>query len=633
VDVHDAVTRSIAEDQTLLDESQLGLSIWTEKEKDLFFSALSRLGRDNVREIASRIGSKSELEVQEYIYLLHHGMMEKSNKLLGITDLPAAIEISEECCGLLERAGDALASRQEQAEEEIEQDKWRDLWLLDLAASKQLEKKLKDEAGRSEVEEVLPAANFFHLRKWLELSSRIFMNPEAEESNWETFAEESEAPSIRATAFEDFHSLAVNVTKRLISATLFCTMSRQRATAAKTIKHAEINQDDVEAAVKILGLKTNSKDFWTGCPRRCNLKVMDEEWNSYMSYEELEKRLSEITESSSSRSMTRHERSLSRAAQSEADPEEATSSPSYSEDYESEKYSFLGHESDYTNSASASDNEPRDQAPENEAPSSKSRRERLLQKAKAKKESERAHEKYIEDFDAEASRGEEQRLWMLLRQTAPFDIKHEPIDLLDLPKGVFRDDMAEQENWRAHVEYRSPWETLDMPVPREKFERNRKRVSMRARKRIERARTRPGSDEEAGGSSDDLDENGNEEQSQAREGLEEGNVQADEGQLYLDHQEEELVCTDSDEEESEAHENTEDNVGGQEDEEQDDGNHNDENELQRESEGVPLSIDDDGGQRGEPRSLISPTSMSEGPVHVQGQVKTCQDSESEYEST
>jgi RNA polymerase I-specific transcription initiation factor RRN5 len=479
IDIHDAVARSVAEYREPLVTSQIGCSIWTGEEKDLFFSALSRLGRDNVRDIASRIETKSETEVQEYIQLLHEGMMQSSNernKLLGTTDLPAAIEISEECCGVLERAGDALAARQELAEEEVEEAKWDDLWLL----SSDVNKLLKRDFDRKDVKGKLPAVDLFVLGNWLELSRRVFMNSNNEDDNWEHIAEPDEEPAIRATAFEDFHSLAVSVTKRLLSTTLFCTMSRQRAMASNPIKRADVNEDDVWTATKILGLKTDSKDFWIRCARRCNLKVFDEEWNSFMSYEEAEKSLGETPrERSRSRSVSRRSRSVSRA-RSDVQKVQTDSESYSSEDYGSD-------ESMPSQESGASDGELKDYLPEGGMTTSKSTKEHLLQKAKAKMEAEFSQEAYIEAFDQKQSRFKEQQLWTLLGQTAPFEIKSEPMGLPDPPKGDFRDDLMERGNWRKYVDFRSQWETLETPVPTAHFDRNRKRVSKRARRRMERA--------------------------------------------------------------------------------------------------------------------------------------------------
>lgn len=553
IDIHDAVARSITEYQEPLETSQIGSSIWTAEEKDMFFSALSRLGRDNVRDIASRIDTKSEIEVQEYIQLLHEGMMEqKPNKLLGITDLPAAIDISEECCVVLERAGDALASRQERAEEEVEEAKWDDVWLLNSDVNKLLGR----DFDRKDIEGTFPAVNLFVLGNWLELSRRIFMNSDNEADNWENIAEPEETPAIRATAFEDFHSLAVSVTKRLISTTLFCTMSRQRAMASNVIKHADVNEDDVWAAAKILGLEMNSNVFWMRCARRCNLRVFDEEWNSFMSHEEAEKSLRETPrEKSRSRSVSRRSRSVSRA-QSEVHQDQTESESYSSEDYGSED-SMLSLE------RGASDDGLTDYLTEGEATSSKLRKERLLQKAKAKQEAEAAQEKYIEAFDNEQSRFEEQRLWTLLGQAAPFEIKSEPMHLPDQPKGNFRDDMMEQGNWRNYLEFRSQWETLKAPVPGALFDRNRKRVSKRARRRAERARTERSvdfTDDEDVESDAESDDHGSEGPRNVQHGMEEQDEQEeDDDEDHFNPQEEmEEAPADSDEDENEAHDSAQD---------------------------------------------------------------------------
>ncbi len=349
IDIGDTAAGRIQEDNYPLTAGQYGSSIWTPAEKDLFFTALARLGRDNVRGIAARMGSKSELQVQEYIQLLDHGIREKqryNTQLLGLIDMPAAIQVSDECSSVLERAGDALASREERAEGKIEKSKWADSWLLTKDVSRELEKRRKAEGGEEEVEEVLPAVNFFNLKHWLQLSEKVFMNPAApyEEDNWQCLAEPGETPAIRATAFEDFHSLAVNLTKRLVSATLYCTMSKQRARNSKKIQHADVSPRDVEAAVNFLGLKANSNKFWIGTARRCHLQVVnddleadeevdevegDEDGDHYqpMTYEEVEAVLGSLKSRSRSRSTSRipTPRPASRSsAHSELDP----SSPS-----------------------------------------------------------------------------------------------------------------------------------------------------------------------------------------------------------------------------------------------------------------------------------------------------------------
>jgi hypothetical protein len=489
IEIHDAVARTVLADYTPLPESQIGSSIWTSEEKDIFFSALSRLGRNDVRGIALRIGSKSELEVQEYIQVLHQGMKEKDDirkNPLSYADLPAAFEISGECCGLLERAGEALASRQECSEEKKEKNKWGNSWLLTTYLSREIEHQRK-ENGEESIEETLPAANLLNLKNWLELSHRIFMNPgePREEDNWQALAEPGETPAIRATAFGDFHSLAVSITKRLISTTLFCTMSRQRATSSRKFKRAEVNTDDVEAAVKILGLKSDSHEFWVGCARRSHLNVFDDGENSGdeadMTYDEVENALrQEIPRRSRSRSLSRPRR-LSRASVSSVDigTTRDDSTDSQSEGLETDHAPLPSQESDVMSNFSLEDEEFMDLSDDEIIPHNPRLKEARERKIEEIKEFMRAQEVYEEAFDEQADQMEEQRLRKLLGQTTPFDVKPEPLEVPARPK--HSRNQIEEVDWKDSVEYWSPWETLPTPVPEESFAANAKRRSRRAR--------------------------------------------------------------------------------------------------------------------------------------------------------
>jgi RNA polymerase I-specific transcription initiation factor RRN5 len=488
IDIHDAAARTIHEDHYPLPGSQIGLSVWTSLEKERFFSALDRLGRDNIRGISDHVETKSEPEVQEYLQLLHQATMNKKSlekaRILELIDLPAATQISDELCAQLEGAADNLAARQERAEEKIDKGKWGNIWLLTEDVCHQLENRRKDDEDA--IEEVIPAVNLFKLRNWLELSSRVFMNPSLpKEGNWEAIAVQGETPAIRATTFEDFHSLAVSITRRLISTTLFCTMSRLRARGANKIKHAEVNPNDVEAAVAILGLKANSDKFWTKCARRCNLSVVNDDnagnqllsGNSRavpMTYDEVEAALG-----TTSRSRSRS-RSLSRQAspRSPLNPDNQTSSGSDLDDLESDIDSLPSSEA----------NSIRDEHDSADLSLSDSSIMRLTSKQslkpgnpKALKAAHHGQEDYAEALDTQASRLEESRLWTLLNQTPPFEIKPEPIEE-ERPKPV-RQEVDTQENWRDYLEFRNQWEVLETSIPEQAFERNRRRKSRRARRR------------------------------------------------------------------------------------------------------------------------------------------------------
>ena len=495
-DIYDVASKVVHDDQKYFQGSQIGSLTWTSKEKAVFFPALSRLGKDDVRGIAGQIGTKSEVEVQEYVRLLHQEMMEKRlhdpGKLLDIKDLPAAFEISQECCSLLERAGDAIGSLQERSEEEVEQTKWGDAWLLTGDLSLWLDEQRKVE-GEQGIGEALPATSLLNLKNWLELSHRIFMNPAAprEEDNWRTLSQPGETPAIRATAFEDFYSLAVSTTKRIMSTTLFCAMSRERArNSQKAKKYLDVYTDDVEAAVKILGLKSNSKDSWIGCAKRCNLSVFDDKGDSKaqegitMTYDEVERALRGVATSYRSRSRSASQNLALGISNSGTGDEAAAATSPLSLNLESDD-GWIRAYNGYSSSEGSDDQDGLDIS-DNQSTSTDSPQPRVAQRIRARKWEERAQEKSIETFDTKASHMEEERLWALLGQPSPFDTKAELLDASKRPQNA-TDAVEDIGDWRSQLEYWSRWETHSTLVPKEKFARNKSK-SRRARRELSRGR-------------------------------------------------------------------------------------------------------------------------------------------------
>ncbi|KAI1180720.1 hypothetical protein F4777DRAFT_259598 [Nemania sp. FL0916] len=309
---------------------QIGLVVWSAAERSVFYAALRRLGKDDVAGISARVGSKSEVEVRQYLLLLdaagrRRGGNGEGNKTL-LRDLrpvhvPAAVEIGPDCAAALEIAADTLSLLQEGYEQKVEKARWGSRWLITpalahvLEASQQSHKKhnhknslrrirlrersqsrqqdneSEDEGSDSQEDQEeddgdeflrgTPFLEFFSIQTWLELSDRIFMNSTLPDNNWRFVSEEDEPPAIQATALADFYGLAVSFTKRLLLAVLFMAQSRLRTRSQKnpTRKrpNAQIRVEDVAAAVSSLGLKRNSSEFWVRCARRLQLKVVDDE--------------------------------------------------------------------------------------------------------------------------------------------------------------------------------------------------------------------------------------------------------------------------------------------------------------------------------------------------------------------
>lgn len=482
-DIHDASTGILHENKVPLLQSQIGAVTWTSAEKELLFSALSRLGKGNMREVAERIGTKSEVEVHDYIRLLEETINERRDqdtRNFSFGDVPSAMEISEKCCLLLEDAGDALASRQELHEEEKEKNKWGDGWLVTKAVSRRLGKLGDAGQGDEPFAKVLPAASLFNLSCWLELSNKIFMNPATPYGgdNWQDLAEDGEMPAVRATAFEDFHSLAVGITKRLISTVLFCTMSRLRATSSKKTKQAHVSPKDVEAALSILGMKKDSQEFWRKCARRCHLRVVDDEFpdeDTYtpITYDDVEEAL-KPTQRSRSRSVSQ---SASRPPQPSSDSSDSelliSDNESLSDDGE------IDLDADDLSDVSLASLDGTNFNPE-----------------LAIIAAERAQDQYLETLDLHASQAEESRLWGILGEVPPLDIKPEPLDELERLRHS-KNRVDDDGDWRQFTESWSEWELFERPIPEESFKK--------AERKMMRRREWRGTNERAEGGSSELD--------------------------------------------------------------------------------------------------------------------------------
>ncbi|KAJ4357020.1 hypothetical protein N0V95_002826 [Ascochyta clinopodiicola] len=130
----------------------------------------------------------------------------------------------------------------------------------------------------------IPQAGLLHAENMLSLSRDLFMNRSPDIPSpwphWSAYASEQvPEPSILRTAFNDFNSLAVSVTKRLIQTAIMQATSRLRSQRRRTKKSVMpfVKTRDVLSAIDVLGLKRNGRSRWTGVARRCNVRVFDEQ--------------------------------------------------------------------------------------------------------------------------------------------------------------------------------------------------------------------------------------------------------------------------------------------------------------------------------------------------------------------
>ncbi|KXH37824.1 hypothetical protein CSIM01_08187 [Colletotrichum simmondsii] len=463
-DIQDVVRHTAFGGDDDLPPSQIGLTTWTSYEKKLFFEALSRLGKDDLPGISAKIQTKSEIEVRQYILLLQAAVegrdkeQDGGNKPIHLADYPAALEISPLCCHALDEAADALSFRQERHEELVEQKKWGECWNINLELAKRIEGDHgldKDPTFASD--HGLSFTEVLRVKSFLRLPERIFMNASNAENNWQYVSEEP--PTIRATALQDFHSLLVSVTKKIVLTTLFIAQSRIRAK-----KHVEpstrnlVRRKDVEAAVASLGMKQNSNEFWTTCARRLRLDICDDDAEDVGDGEDEEPMPYDRVES-----VLRREADSEHPSQSFPTPQIKFEKDEMSDSADDED-SVLEESSD--EAAAIMDDAEREVVEEaNEVlvysaydfPETHRTREALKNRIR----NELAQEAYAEAEDAKASREHESDMWRLLQRQPP-----EPFitpQTTEPTKQVARavEDVYDVgRRWREKLTYHSEWEML-----------------------------------------------------------------------------------------------------------------------------------------------------------------------------
>ncbi|PSR79303.1 hypothetical protein BD289DRAFT_351629, partial [Coniella lustricola] len=423
-DIEHAASRCVpfryrAPEQTAgeLQTSQIGLSVWTPAEKERFFEALGRLGRDSAAGIAERVQTKGEMEVRQYIKLLQTALAirRQQNELepLTLAEFPAACELSEACCEALDDAADAIAERQGRFEDAVEEEVHGDDWLVS-------QDNLDDISGTKLKTEASQTTNIFNLHKWLSLSERFFMNAPAENGNWQLMNGGEDRPAIRLTTLEDFQSLAVTLTKRLVTATIYMTSSRLRSERGYKPKMVnEVKTKDVHAAAQSLGLAV-TRPLLTECVKRLGLKVYEEPPKPDEFEESMPLSLGELEAALAIKRRPELHKGR-RKMQSTALSSNETSSIASSVLGDSDSEGNLHDISMHGAIDSEEEEEVRQEAQEAiiysavDPPQSKRARQTLLRRIKA----ERAAERHADIVDALASYEEEKRMWEMLAREPP----------------------------------------------------------------------------------------------------------------------------------------------------------------------------------------------------------------------
>ncbi|KAH8889687.1 hypothetical protein GQ53DRAFT_747901 [Thozetella sp. PMI_491] len=453
-----AATQMATEDEEELEDSQIGLTVWKSSEKERFFEALSRLGPDDAVGISRRIRTKGEMEVRQYLNLLQDGLRtQKSERRvdpLGMLERSAAMELSQACCSALEAAGDEISVREENYEIRKEQRRWGQYWQIT---------PYNLEAIKAAPPPGLKSLELFAVHMWLRMSSRVFMNSAVPEYNWRYFS--GLAPGIRVTALEDFRSLAICMTRRLVAVSIAMAEARIRSRRAAGSVSERVRWRDVETAALSIGLNTTAREFWAKSARRLRLNVAanledasDSGGSAILSYDEAEQALGLRSTGGKNQEVSSRE---------EDDVTTTTSEEPVSLESESEDD---GHSVDSETLSKAAeelgvhDQDIKQEMEElflhsalNYPPTRKPRRA-----ARARITSELIHEAHADRVDARASYKEEKDLWAMLGKEPPEKparVKKPSKAPQQYGKHLLSEFYPTGENWRDKVDCGiSEWE-------------------------------------------------------------------------------------------------------------------------------------------------------------------------------
>ncbi|PYH93311.1 hypothetical protein BO71DRAFT_399788, partial [Aspergillus ellipticus CBS 707.79] len=424
--------------------TQDGIVTWTPKEKEVLYHVLDRKGRDGIAEISRQIGTKSELEVQEHLKLLHRGLERQHLKarhtrtvILG--DVPAAAEIGKRCCDALDSHARLVALEEQEAEDVAGKQKHHNLWIIDQTTAEDLGDRVKQQGvDPSANSSAHLTADLLNMEKWIRLSERCFMNFGGArlEDNWVNVAFAGETPSVTADAFADFYALAVSITRRLVQSALFFASSRLRnMRETGNQKACVVRARDVKTALDVLNMKRDRSDYWPGLARRCCLRVEDSRhlkgWKAvHLEHYEVEEILSGKMnfDSESERSVSRGV-SRGRAQDRDTDAEDAADSDAGFEP---------------SSPASSVPSSPMVSSNEQEQPVD-------------------AEDDHAEQVDQRTSRLEEADLWKLIGRSPPHNLEGQirTGEAQDVPQrrpAGERKTKEELVDWRNRTLYRNEWE-------------------------------------------------------------------------------------------------------------------------------------------------------------------------------
>ncbi|CAG8240090.1 unnamed protein product [Penicillium olsonii] len=288
--------------------SQYGSVVWTSTEKEAFFNTLDRKGKGGIKELAAAIGTKSELEVMDYMKRLHQALEAQYCSdaqvvdMPLLADIPAAKEISQQGCEMLDDYADVLILKESLADAQTGGKQYGDYWNLSSNTASDLMDVIDGEDDGTVRGDLHLAATLLYVPDWIQLSRRLFMNfgGAKSENHWKNIANskqnitaQRQTPSMTADSVVDFYTLSVSITRRLVQSSIFFAMSRLRgANRSGQNRKNHIRLSDVRAAIEVLNMKHRRPNF-VDTARRNEVEIADvhhrKDWvPTPFTYEEVE---------------------------------------------------------------------------------------------------------------------------------------------------------------------------------------------------------------------------------------------------------------------------------------------------------------------------------------------------------
>lgn len=464
-----------------LESSQIGATFWSSQEKEILFSLLRVHGSGNLSRLQNGLPNKSESEIQAYLLMLReHSTKDLRNPKtdFAFDQVPAAHEISPDCETGLNLAAEAVGARVYKQDAQAAEDEFGDDWLIGEELADDYDLRLQDQeadgidADESDVEakdaveqsllDSEAASTILRPSALLMLSRSLYMNSSSAPAlNWQTLqtvCEDVDEPAIFKSALQDFYNLTVNITRRLVQATLFQAMTRLRAADSSRNDWTPVpvvREADARSAADFLNMP-NWKSYWVTAARRNNILVFTDskkyldgrpgtKVGVQLTHEEVEAELGAEIPPPTTRS-DEHEVAEYDVDHLMEDEDLFTDGPDEEEPLE-----------------------PANALSTNSAPQSLKRK----RKTKSRKPQDpstflRTETAYLEALDTKASLDEEQRLASSLRLNLPSKQSH-PQPFAE-PPGLIPDcERPPQTSWRDTIDYEAEWENRHGTVEPEMF--------------------------------------------------------------------------------------------------------------------------------------------------------------------